>query len=143
MYRKIAVMYEDHMEGQRAFTQAIDVAKLLQLPLIVLAIAEPLPAYTAFAAAEPSALHTLETDRSEYYEQLSAQLSSDGRARGVQTESHVVEGDTVRIIADFVTRNEIDLLIVGLHHRMLRISSIWSTVYSLSQAVTCSILGVQ
>ena len=143
MYQRIAVMYEHHAEGKKAFTQAIQIAKLLHLPLTVLTVAEPLPAYTAFAAADPTALHTLETDRTDFYDGLRTQLTSQGVAEGIETESHMLEGGAVHVIADFVTRNKVDLLIVGLHHRALRIASMWSTVYLLSQAVSCSILGVQ
>jgi hypothetical protein len=63
-------------------------------------------------------------------------------AEGVQVGTHLVDGDKVDAIVRCVHEYKIDLLVIGLHHRSRRVSSLWSTVYALAQAVPCSILGV-
>jgi len=61
MFSRIAVAYEEHPGSMRALERAFELTKLLGVPLAVLTIAEPLPAYTAFSAVgDPSALQTLE-----------------------------------------------------------------------------------
>ena len=143
MFRSVAVAYEEHPEGVKAFRRALELAKLLEVPLTVLAIAEPLPAYTAFsAAADTVAMQILEQDRTGFYERVTSRLTDEGHATGVAISAHILDGETVHAIVDFVERKGIDLLVVGLHRHTLRVSSLWSTVYSLSQALSCSILGV-
>ena len=143
MFRKIAVAYEENPESARALQRAFELAKLLHLSLTILMVAEPLPAYTAFSAAlDPSAMQTLEADRMKFYEKVKEQIAVRGKAEGVGVSVHILEGDTVRTIVSFVDTQGVDLLIVGLHRRTLRLSSLWSTVYSLAQELTCSVLGV-
>ncbi|HEY9126770.1 MAG TPA: universal stress protein [Acidobacteriaceae bacterium] len=144
MYKHLAVAYEEgHPESKRAFQHALAVAKLLSQPLKVLTIAEPLPAYAAFsAAADLSAMHTLEQDKSAYYEQWRGRVVDEGNAQGVEISAYLLEGNSVHAITSFVAQHDIDLLIVGLHKRALRISSLWSTVYTLAQDLNCSVLGV-
>ena len=143
MFSKIAVAYEEHPESARALERALELAKLLGVPLTVLTIAEPLPAYTAFsAAANPGAIHLLEQDRTAFYESLKGRIAAHGAAENVEVSAHVLQGDMVRAIVDFVDTHGIELLVVGLHRRTLRLSSLWSTVYSLAQELTCSVLGV-
>ncbi len=144
MYKNIAVAYEeDHLESARALKHAIELAEILGAPLKVLTIAQPLPAYTAFsAAADPSALQTLKQDKAAFYEAWERRITAEGEANGVAVSAHVLEGDTVRAVTTFVGSHDVDLLIVGLHKRALRISSLWSTVYSLAQDLSCRVLGV-
>jgi nucleotide-binding universal stress UspA family protein len=143
MYRKIAVAYEDHPEAERAFKQALSLAQRLELPLTVIVVEEPLPAYTAYTAvADPAAMQVLSQDKQAFYETMASKLMNEGTALGVQIDHQMVSGNTFTGVVEFVESAGIDLLVVGLHRRALRISSLWSTVYSLSQALTCSILGV-
>ena len=144
MYKNIAVAYEeDHLESTRALKHALELAKILGAPMKVLTIAQPLPAYTAFsAAADPSALQTLNQDKSAFYEAWQRRIATEGEASGVTVSAHVLEGDAVHAVTAFVVSHDVDLLIVGLHKRALRISSLWSTVYSLAQDLSCSVLGV-
>lgn len=143
MFRKIAVVYQDHSESIHAYNKALEMATLLSVPLTVLTIAERLPAYTAYsAAADPSAARILEQDREQFYEQLSLRIVEQGRAAGVDVTSYILSGDAVEGIESFVKDHSVDLLILGLHKRTLRISSLWSSVYTLAQDLPCSLLGV-
>lgn len=144
MYRKIAVAYEDHPEAERAFAHAVKLAKTLGASLAVLAVAEPLPAYTAFsAAADPGAIRTLEQDKIAFYEAWNLRMIAAGEAEAIATTAHLLESSNlVHAIVEFTLVHEIDLLVVGLHKRTTRVSSLWSVASMLAQQVRCSILGV-
>lgn len=143
MFSNIAVAYEEHPESVRALKRAFELAKMFGVPLTVLTITEPLPAYTAFSvAADSSAIHSLEQDRLTFYDELKRRLTAEGAAEGVEVSAHILQGNAVQTIVEFVHHHNIDLLVVGLHRRTLRLSSLWSTVYSLAQDLSCSILGV-
>jgi nucleotide-binding universal stress UspA family protein len=62
--------------------------------------------------------------------------------RESQVTTHLENGDTVESIHHFVRDHQIDLLVIGLHRRTLRMSSLWSVVYSLAQELSCNMLGV-
>jgi nucleotide-binding universal stress UspA family protein len=101
------------------------------------------PAYTAFAAAaDGSMLRALEEDRDTFYEHLQRLAVSKGVAEGVQVITHLENGDSVDAIHRFVSDRQIELLVIGLHRRSLRMSSLWSVVYSLAQELPCNMLGV-
>jgi nucleotide-binding universal stress UspA family protein len=143
MFQNIAVAYEDHPEAKRAFEKALGLADRLGNSLTVLIVAEHLPAYSAFSvAADPSAVRILEQDRFALHEALKSRVMLEGSTAGVEVSVHILEGDTVRTIEQAVENLSIDLLIVGLHRRSLRISSLWSTVYTLAQDLSCSVMGV-
>lgn len=143
MFKKVAVAFDESPEADRALAAAIDLAKTLGLGLLAITAMEKLPAYTAFAAgADASMQAALEADRLKFYEQL--QDNARGRAlhSGVQLEAHLVDGEAVDGIVDFVCGHKVDLLVIGLHRRHDRLSRMWSTVYTIAQNVPCSVLGV-
>ena len=143
MFTKIAVAYDGSPESDRALTAAISLAKAMGVGIHTVTILEIPPAYTAFAAvADGSVLRTLEEDRDVYYEHLQRLAVSKGDAEGVQVTTHLEGGDTVGSIHHFVHDHQIDLLVIALHRRSLRMSSLWSVVYSLAQELPCSMLGV-
>jgi nucleotide-binding universal stress UspA family protein len=65
-----------------------------------------------------------------------------GQREGVEVVTHLTDGDTMDAVVSFVCKQKIDLLIIGLHRRLNRMSSLWSTVYTIAQNVPCSVLGV-
>ena len=143
MFKNIAVAYEDIPQGRHALARAIELSGKLGSPLTILTIADPMPAYMAFtAAAGSTAMQVLEQDRTEFYEEQKQRLIDEGQKHGVAVSAYILDGNRVQAIVDFVTTNEIDLLVVGLHRHSLRMSSLWSTVYSLAQELSCSVLGV-
>lgn len=143
MFTKIAVAYDGSPESERALTAAISLAKVISVGIHTITILEKPPAYTAFAAvADGSILRTLEEDRDAYYAHLQRLAVSKGDAEGVQVITHLESGDTVDSIHHFVHDHQIDLLVVALHRKSLRMSSLWSVVYSLAQELPCNMLGV-
>ncbi len=143
MFRRVAVAYDKSPEAERALKTAIQLAKALAAELLTITVIEGLPAYTAYATGtDPSITRTLHRDRAQLYEELRATAVKSALLEGIAIDSHLINGDKVEAIASFVRDHQIDLLVIGLHHRSLYISRIWSTVYSLAQDVPCSILGV-
>jgi nucleotide-binding universal stress UspA family protein len=101
------------------------------------------PSYSGYAsAADGSILHILEEDRDRYYEDLLSAARAQAQSEGCTLQTSLVSGDVVEAIADFVTSSGVQLLVVGLHHRELRIAGMWSTAYAIAQQVHCNILGV-
>jgi nucleotide-binding universal stress UspA family protein len=143
MFRNIAVAYDESPEASRALTAAIQMATALKATLHTITVAEELPAYTAYgAAADPSILRTLADDRAKFYEGLQDAIREKAAAEGVQVATHLLDGERVDAILHFVSDHKIDLLVIGIHHRSLRVSRLWNTVYTLAQDVPCSVLGV-
>jgi nucleotide-binding universal stress UspA family protein len=143
MFRNIAVAYDESPEAGRALATAIHIASALNAELRTITVVEELPAYTAYGvAADPAVLRTLGDDRTRFYERLQKEAREKASAEGMQVATHVLDGERVDAIVRFVSDHKIDLLVIGLHHRSLRVSRLWSTVYTLAQDVPCSILGV-
>src|SRR5271166_2040294 len=143
MYKNIAVALDESPESGRAFKTAIQLAKIFGVGLQTITVMERLPSYTAFAAAtDPSMVATLEEDRLEFYKRMQARAQSEAETHGVSLATHAVEGEAADAIVHYVCESKIDLLIIGLHRRPSRISSLWSTVYTIAQNIPCSVLGV-
>jgi nucleotide-binding universal stress UspA family protein len=143
MFKNIAVAYDESQEAARALAAAIDIAKTFGVGLQSITVMEKLPSYTAFATAtDPTMIATLEEDRREFYKRLQANAQSAAQAQGVQLLTHAVEGEVADAIVRFVCDGRIDLLVIGLHRRPSRVSSLWSTVYTIAQNIPCSVLGV-
>ncbi len=143
MYKNIAVAFDESPEAARALNAALHLATALNTGLHVITVAEELPAYTAYgAAADPSVLRTLGEDRLKFYADLQNKALEKAAIESVEAVTHLLDGERVDAIIHFVREHKIDLLVIGLHHRSLRVSRLWSTVYALAQEVPCSILGV-
>jgi nucleotide-binding universal stress UspA family protein len=143
MFHKIVVALNESREADRALATAIHLAKSLNAELHAVTVATGLPAYTAFAeAADPSLDLVLKIDRANSYEVLMAKVSALASGNGIEIQRHLLDGNEVNTIADFLRTQRADLLVVGLHQRDLYIARLWSTVYSLAQEAPCSVLGV-
>lgn len=143
MFRNIAVAYDESPEAGRALTAAIQLTGALNASLRTITFAEELPAYTAYGVvSDPSVLRTLGEDREKFYEELQKKARDVASAEGVQVATSLLNGDKVDALVRCVDEHLIDLLVIGLHHRSLRVSSLWSTVYVLAEAAPCNILGV-
>jgi len=143
MFRRIVAAYNESPESQRALDTAIRLAASLHAELHTVTAAEALPAYTAFAAAaDPSLPRELKQDRLRVYQELQEKARVQVHGHGIELENHLVEGQPVEAIIQFLRRQRADLLVIGLHPHDLHISRLWSTVYGLAQDAPCSVLGV-
>jgi nucleotide-binding universal stress UspA family protein len=143
MFRRIVAAYNESPESQRALDTAIRLAASLHAELHTVTAAEALPAYTAFAAAaDPSLPRVLKQDRLRVYQELQEKARVQVHGHDIQLESHLVEGQPVEAIIQFLRRQKADLVVIGLHPHDLHIARLWSTVYELAQDAPCSVLGV-
>lgn len=143
VFKNIAVAYDETPEAARAFATAVQLAKTLGVGLQSITVMEGLPSYTAFASAtDPALIATLEDDRTEFYKRMEAQAIAAAEREGVPLVTHIVGGEAADAIIHFVCDCKVDLLVIGLHRRPSRLSSIWSTVYAIAQNIPCSVLGV-
>jgi nucleotide-binding universal stress UspA family protein len=143
MFRQIVVAVDDSRESSRALEAAVYLAKRLDAGLRAISVIEPLPTYSAFAAVIDSSLpQSLTEDRREAYEVLLANAHKYASSKGVHLSTDLLEGAEVKSIVTYITHNEADLLVIGLPHHELQITRLWSSVYSISQAIPCSVLGV-
>lgn len=143
MFRQIVVAVDESREASRALETAVHLAKRLDADLRAISVIEPLPSYTAFAAAVDLSLpQSLAEDRRHAYEVLLASARRYAATEAVGLSTDLLEGAEVKAIVDYIIRNETDLLVIGLPHHELHITRLWSSVYSISQAIPCSVLGV-
>jgi nucleotide-binding universal stress UspA family protein len=143
MCERIVVAYNESPESGRALASAIRLAKLLKAELQVVTVMQELPAYTAYATAADSSLtRQLREDRSQRYEQMQAEARETALREGVAAVIHLLEGDEVDALLDFLLRDKPDLLVIGLHPHASHVSRMWSTVYGVAQDAPCSVLGV-
>jgi nucleotide-binding universal stress UspA family protein len=143
MFRNIALAYNESPQAHRALLSAIQLASSLKAELHTVTVMARLPAYTAYAVAvEASLSQLLMDDRAKFYEGLQDKARAVAHEDGIELTGHLVEGDEVGAIVNFVRQQKIDLLVIGLHQRDLYLARLWSTVYELAQEAPCSILGV-
>jgi nucleotide-binding universal stress UspA family protein len=143
MFRKIIVAFNESPESERALVSAIRLAKSLSAELQTITFLPGLPAYTAFAGvADPGISQVLEQDQLKLYERLQESARERARSHGINITTHLVGGDGVGAIVDFLRTQRADLLVLGLHPHDLHISRLWSTVFELAQDAPCSVLGV-
>jgi nucleotide-binding universal stress UspA family protein len=143
MFRKIVVAYNESPESGRALTSAIQLAISLHAELQAVTVMTDLPAYTAYAGAfDASALRLLKDDRLALYEKLQNKARALAASHGIELSSHLIDGQQVEAIVNFLREQKADLLVIGLHQRDLYISRLWSTVYELAQEAPCSVLGI-
>ena len=143
MFKKIVVAYNESPEAGRALVSAIHLARILGAELRVASVVQDLPAYTAYATAVDSSIPlTLREGRRQRYEQLQTEVRDTALREGIAAVTHLLKGDPVDALLDFLAREKPDLIVIGLHRHTSHISRLWSTVYEVAQDAPCSVLGV-
>ena len=143
MFRQIVVAVDESREARRALEVAVPLAKRLDASLRAISVIEPLPSYTAFASVVDSSLsQSLTEDRRQATEVLLSSARQYASSEEVSLATDLLEGAEVSAIVDYILRTKVDLLVIGLPHHDLHVTRLWSSVYSISQAIPCSVLGV-
>lgn len=143
MFQKIVVAVDESREASRALEVAVHLAKRLDADLKAISVIEPLSSYTAFAAVIDSSLsQSLTEDRRQAAEVLLSSARQYASNEDVPLSMDILEGAEVSAIVDYILRTKVDLLVIGLPHHELHVTRLWSSVYSISQAIPCSVLGV-
>ena len=143
MFRQIVVAVDESREAHRALEAAVYLARQLGASLRAISVVEPLPGYIAFTTVVDSSLpQSLAGDRRHAYEALLDIASKYASSEGVALSTELLDGAEVEAIVAYITRKEPDLLVLGLPHHESHVARLWSSVYSISQAIPCSVLGI-
>ena len=143
MFSKIVVALNDLPESQRALRTAIELARSCDADLATVSILGDLPAYASFAAViDPGASTTMMEEQRRRHEELHEEAAHLARELGVHAQGSIVSGKEVRAILHFLSEQNADLLVVGLHQHDFYLSRLWNSIYDLAQDATCSVLGV-
>lgn len=142
MYRKILVAYNGTPESRHALQECIHLAPGPSAEIHLLVVVTPTPLVLAgeFVAAVP----TIDDELAE--KEAMAQVLEAGRKllaeAGLCVSPHLEVGEPVSVIADFVDKYEIELVIVG-HSRKKPFALHWwrgSVDAVLMDKVRCSVL---
>jgi len=142
MYKRIAAVFDETYGGLHALTSAVSLAKILGAEVQTITVVGPLSVSASYAGAVPLLSQVLSDDRVKFYEELQETAMAEGRKSGVAIRTHLVAGDEVEAIVEFLRQEKMDLLVIGLHTRTPRIARLWSTVFEVEQEAPCSVLGV-
>jgi nucleotide-binding universal stress UspA family protein len=143
MFSKIVVSLNDLPESQHALLAAIALARSCNAELATVSILGDLPAYASFSVVvDPSSPAAMMEERRERHKEMHEKAANLARELGVHAQGSIVVGNEVRAILDFLSEQNADLLVVGLHQHDFYLSRLWSSVYDLAQNATCSVLGV-
>ncbi len=144
MYGRIAIAYDGSSQAERALTAAIDLAKNFGAELVVLTGVGGQPLYAAYAdALDPGIAQLLSEDRLAVIEQQQRKARVKVETAGVKVTTHIIDDDGIDEAVALLRALSIDLLIVGIHHKMTRIARLWNTVYELAEDAPCSVLGIR
>jgi hypothetical protein len=97
---------------------------------------------TSYVAAAPLLSELLSEDRVKLYEQLQRGAVAEGQKSCVTISTHLVVGDEVGTIVEFLRQERMDLPVIGLHKHTPRVARLWNTVFELEQEAPCRVLGV-
>jgi nucleotide-binding universal stress UspA family protein len=142
MFKKIAVVFDESLAASRALASAISLAKTLDADLKTVTVVELPPVYTGYVLAVPMLSQVLSKDRIQFYEDLQKAATAEGKKHVIAISTHLVVGDEVEAIVDFLRQEKMDLLVIGLHRNTPRVARLWSTVFELEQEAPCSVLGI-
>ena len=143
MFRRIVAAYNESPESQRALDTAIRLAASLHAELHTVTAAEALPSYTAFAAvADPSLPRVLKQDRLQVYQELQKKARVQVQAHDIEVESHLVEGQPVEAIIQFLRRQKADLVVIGRSLAKGMMGRLKTNAYSIIRQSPCPVVSV-
>ena len=143
MYKKIAVLFDDSREADRALSTAVTLTMILGSELEVFIMKSARPLYDEYAEALDSQVgQILANDRQSLSGTLQDKAKTMASKVGVEPSFHAFESGEQSEVIELMRAHDSDLLIVGLHHKGLLISRLWRSVYEFAEGAPCSILGV-
>lgn len=147
MFKRPIVAFDGSEPSLRALNAGIEFAALIGEPLRVVIVEEGLPPHIqleALASTDARVVEDVERQSAAYVEGLVGQVETLASVAGVTAYPDAVAGNEVDAIVDAVRRHACDLLIVGLrHHPGLLERLVPQTARTLTERVSCSVLGVR
>jgi nucleotide-binding universal stress UspA family protein len=117
VYKTIVAGTDGSESANAAVRQAVQIAKLSGAKLHLVSAFKAVP---SIAMAAPDALSQLSTPVDNWEEEMTKeaskmleQLVDEAKKEGVDTESHVVEGDPAEVIIEIADDKNADLIVIG------------------------------
>lgn len=105
-------------ESRRAFQPAVDLAKKLNLPILLLAVVEDVPFEVVAGGGMAATYPVREQVRADWEVRLNDMAIDLGKQQGVKVTARVIEGfDVPRAIADFAIVEKADYIAMASHGR--------------------------
>ena len=139
MFKKILIANDGSEGAGRALSVAIGLAKAHGAELHMISV-EEMP---RFPVSVDEVVEE-KLDANHRYEPVIARAHAQAQAQGIKLATHVLPGHAVATIAEFVTRERFDLLVVGfMGHSALYNRLIGGTTDRLVEHAPCNVLVVK
>jgi nucleotide-binding universal stress UspA family protein len=139
MYRKVLIANDGSEGAGRALRTAISLASVLRAELHMISV-EELPRF-------PATIDEVDEEKQEanrIFDRVIARARVQAKAAHVKIETHVVAGQAVSSIVEFIEREGCDLLVIGyMGHSALYNRLIGSTTDRLVELAPCEVLVVK
>ncbi|MGA3046901.1 MAG: universal stress protein [Terracidiphilus sp.] len=144
VYRHILVGLSQSNTAHRALRRAIELASYLDASLTAVAVVPALPPQAAYAVGLGSdALRTLKGDEQSFFIELLELAQREAAQHAIRIETALSEGPVVVSLIEAVQKNQVDLLVLGIHHDKGLLEWLYgNTTHELAQRAICDILGV-
>lgn len=139
MIQKMLIANDGSAGGEQALKAALDLARRLGLPLAMVCVQE-LPSF-------PATLEEIveeEKEQSQRFVAIVERAKERADEQGVAFEAHVLEGQAVPSIVDFIKTHGYDLLVIGfMGHSALYNRVIGGTTDRLVEYAPCQVMVVK
>ena len=143
LFQKVIVAYDDLPAARDALCTGINLCELLGIPLQIVTVIEPSPAYSGFVVTvAPDVAQGIEVDRKRHYEELMESAVAEGRQHSVDVIGRLIEAEEVDGIISLLRAKRADLLVIGLRQHSSHVARLWSTVANIEEKAPCSVMVV-
>ncbi len=138
-FERIVVAIDGSDSSNRAFSKALELARVTSARLIALAVEGPLPAY----AATIGEVEEVQREKDQFFTALAAQARSEAQAAGVPVDVEVRPGHPAELIVRFAIEQDADLIVLGHKGHFLRDHLLGSTADRVSEHALCPVMIVR
>jgi nucleotide-binding universal stress UspA family protein len=138
-FDRILVAIDGSQGGQRALTEAIDLAQVTGASLIALAVEGPLPAY----AATIGEVEEVKREKDSFFSAVAASAKDQAEATGVDLEVEVRPGHAAELITHYARHIDADLVIVGHKGHFLNDYLLGSTADRVAHHAHCPVMIIK
>ena len=138
-FERILAAIDGSDSSDRAFTKALELARLANAELTALAIEGPLPAY----AATIGEVDEVKREKDVFFGALAARARQLAEAAGVTVEVDVRAGHPAEVISQVAAEGRFDLVVLGHRGHFLRDHLLGSTADRVSEHAHCPVMIVR
>lgn len=142
MFRRVLLCHDGSDAARKALKQGAELAIGMRAHVDVLLIVSP--SLSAAATTAASLGHACIASGERDFRQLMNDSIARLRARGIEADGHLAQGDQIEVIAQYAHKLAIDLIVIG-HYPRPQGGRWWSSAErsSLAESVRCSVLIAQ